>query len=125
MVDVNPIHNDADHKAAVAEIERLWGAAEGTPEGDKLDILITLVDAYEEKRWPIEAVDPVEALTYAIEEMGHTQNELATLLGSRSRASEILSRKRALTVEMIHKISSAWRIPPAVLVRPYETENAA
>jgi HTH-type transcriptional regulator/antitoxin HigA len=125
MVEVNPIHNDADHKAAVAEIERLWGAVEGTPEGDKLDILLTLVDAYEEKRWPIEAADPVEALTYAIEEMGHTQNELANLLGSRSRASEILSRKRALTVEMIHKISSAWHIPPAVLIRPYEIENAA
>jgi HTH-type transcriptional regulator/antitoxin HigA len=125
MVEVNPIHNDADHKAAVAEIERLWGAAEGTPEGDKLDILLTLVDAYEEKRWPIEAADPVEALTYAIEEMGHTQNELANLLGSRSRASEILSRKRALTVEMIHKISSAWHIPAAVLIRPYEIENAA
>jgi HTH-type transcriptional regulator/antitoxin HigA len=57
--------------------------------------------------------------------MGHTQNELANLLGSRSRASEILSRKRALTVEMIHKISSAWHIPPAILIRPYEIENAA
>jgi HTH-type transcriptional regulator/antitoxin HigA len=124
MVEVNPIHNDADHKAAVAEIERLWGAAPGTPEGDKLDILVTLVDAYEEKRWPIEAADPVEALTYAIEEMGHSQSELANLLGSRSRASEVLNRKRGLTVEMIHKISTAWHIPAAVLVRPYETENA-
>lgn len=125
MVDISPINDDAAHRAAVAEIERLWGAPQGTPEGDKLDILLTLVDAYEEKRWPIEAADPVEAITYAIEEMGHTQSELASLLGSRSRASEILSRKRALTVDMIHKISSAWHIPASILVRPYETENAA
>jgi HTH-type transcriptional regulator/antitoxin HigA len=124
MVDIHPIRNDADHRAAVAEVERLWRAPSGTSDGDTLDILITLIDAYEETRWPIEAADPIEALTYAIEEMGHSQSELADLLGSRSRASEILSRKRALTVEMIHKISTAWHIPPAVLVRPYETDNA-
>ena len=84
MVDIHPIRNDADHRAAVAEVERLWRAPSGTPDGDTLDILITLIDAYEEKRWPIEAADPIEALTYAIEEMGHSQSELADLLGSRS-----------------------------------------
>jgi HTH-type transcriptional regulator/antitoxin HigA len=125
MVDVRAIRTDADHAAALAEIERLWGAEPGTPEGDKLDILVTLAEAYEETRWPIEAVDPIEALNYAIQEMGHSQAELASLLGSRSRASEVLNRKRALTVEMIHKISRAWHIPAAVLVRPYDIDHAA
>lgn len=125
MVDVRPIRNDADHAAALAEIEQLWGAEPDTPEGDRLDVLLPLVEAYEENRWPIEARDPVEALIFAIEEMGHSQAELAELLGSRSRASEVLNRKRALTVEMIHKISTAWHIPAAVLVRPYKLESAA
>ena len=83
-------------------------------------MLLALVDAYEEKGWPVdldENFDPIDVLNHAIEEIGHTQAELAALLGSRSRASEILSRRRALTVDMIHKISKAWKIP-ADLARP-------
>ena len=97
---------------------------EGTEKGDRLDVLVTLVGDYEAQRWPIEATDnfdPVDVLHYAIDELGHTQPELAEILGSRSRASEVLARKRALTVEMIHKISEAWKIPADLLVRPYET----
>ena len=127
-MEIRPIRNDGDHRAALAEIEACWGAPEGSETGDKLDVLIALVDAYEEKRWPIkidESFDPVDVLNHAIEELGHTQAELAELLGSRSRASEILSRRRALTVEMIHKISSAWKIPADLLVRPYRVEHAA
>ena len=114
--------------AALAEIEACWGAPEGTEMGDKLDVLLALVDAYEEKRWPLdidESFDPVDVLNHAIEELGHTQAQLAELLGSRSRASEILSRRRALTVEMIHKISGGWKIPADLLVRPYRTDHAA
>ena len=91
-------------------------------------MLLALVDAYEEKRWPIdvdENFDPIDVLNHAIEELGHTQAELAELLGSRSRASEILSRRRALTVEMIHKIGRAWKIPADLLVRPYRIGHAA
>ena len=127
-MEIRPIRTDEDHRAALAEIEACWGAAEGTEEGDRLDVLLALVDAYEEKRWPIdldENFDPIDVLNHAIEELGHTQAELAELLGSRSRASEILSRRRALTVEMIHKISEAWRIPADLLVRPYKIERAA
>jgi len=124
-MDIRPIRNDDDHTAALQEIERLWGAAPGTPEGDRLDVLVTLVDAYENERWPIEAGDPVDALTYAIEEMGRSQVELAKVLGSRSRASEVLKRKRALTVEMIRAVNEAWGIPTEVLVRPYRTSEAA
>jgi HTH-type transcriptional regulator/antitoxin HigA len=127
-MEIRPIRNDDDHRAALAEIEACWGAPEGTEMGDKLDVLLALVDAYEEKRWPLdidESFDPVDVLNHAIEELGHTQAELAELLGSRPRASEILSRRRALTVEMIHKISSAWKIPADLLVRPYRIDHAA
>ena len=118
-MDIRPIHSDDDHAAALAEIERLWGAPVGSADGDKLDVLATLVEVYEEKRWPIGGADPVEVLQYAISDLGHSQAELAELLGSRPRASEILSRDRALTVEMIRKISTKWRIPADVLVQPY------
>jgi HTH-type transcriptional regulator / antitoxin HigA len=127
-MDLRPIRTDDEHRAALAEIEALWGVPEGTEEGDKLDLLLALVEIYEAKRWPIaidEPLDPVDALRYAIEELGHSQAELAELLGSRSRASEILSRRRALTVEMIHKINEAWKIPADLLVRPYSLERAA
>src|SRR5712691_12044895 len=105
-MDILPIRTDQDHSAALAAIEACWGAAEGTEEGDKLDVLLALVEIYETKRWPIEideTFDPIDVLRYAIDELGHTQAELAELLGSRPRASEVLSRRRALTVEMIHK----------------------
>jgi HTH-type transcriptional regulator/antitoxin HigA len=127
-MEVSPIRTDQDHRAVLAEIDACWGAPEGTERGDRLDVLLALVDAYEEKRWPIntdEDFDPVDVLNHAIEELGHTQAELAVLLGSRSRASEILLRRRALTVEMIHKLSTAWKIPADLLVRPYKIERAA
>ena len=118
-MEIHPIRNDDDHAAAIREIEKLWGAAAGTEAGDKIDILATLVEKYEEGRWPnSDASDPIDLLNYAIEELGHSQAELADLLGSRSRASELLNRRRPLTVEMIHRISEAWKIPADLLVRP-------
>jgi HTH-type transcriptional regulator/antitoxin HigA len=118
-MEIHPIRNDEDHTAALREIERLWGAAAGTEAGDKLDILATLVEKYEDRRWPnVDSSDPIDLLNYAIEELGHSQAELAELLGSRSRASELLNRRRPLTVEMIHKISESWKIPADLLVRP-------
>src|SRR3984893_15853219 len=127
-MQIRPIRNEEDHRAALAEIDACWGAAEGTGEGDKLEMLVALVESYEARRWPIESdvkFDPIDVLNYAIDELGHTQSELAELLDSRSRASEILSRRRALTVEMIHKVGEAWKIPAGLLVRPYKTERAA
>jgi HTH-type transcriptional regulator / antitoxin HigA len=118
-MEIHPIRNDEDHAAALREIEKLWGAAPGTEAGDKLDILATLVEKYEDGRWPnIDVSDPIDLLNYAIEALGHSQAELADLLGSRSRASELLNRRRPLTVEMIHKISEAWKIPADLLVKP-------
>ena len=127
-MEIRPIRTDGDHRVALAEIDAHRGATEGTDEGDRLDVLLALVEIYEARRWPIEAdesFDPVDVLKYAIDELGHSQAELGELLESRSRASEILSRRRALTVDMIHKISEAWKIPADLLVRPYKLERAA
>jgi HTH-type transcriptional regulator/antitoxin HigA len=127
-MEIHPIKSDQDHRATLADIDACWGAVDGTEEGDRLDVLLALVEIYEAKRWPVEiddGFDPVGVLNYVIEEFGHTQAELAELLGSRSRASEVLSRRRALTVDMIHKISEGWKIPADLLVRPYKIERAA
>jgi HTH-type transcriptional regulator/antitoxin HigA len=125
-MEIRPIRTQADCDAAVAEIERLWDAEPGTDDGDKLDILATLVEKYENERWPIDTsrVDPIDMLNYLISEGGHTQAKLSELLGSRSRASEILNRRRALTVEMIHNISTEWRVPAGLLIKPYRLKAA-
>lgn len=125
---IRPIRSDADHRATLVEIERLWGAPAGTAESDKLEVLITLVEAYEEQRWPLHSrrrFDPVDVLRYAIEELGHSQAELAKIIGSRARASEILARRRPLTLPMIQKIIASWKIPADLLVRPYRTAAAS
>ena len=116
-MEIKPIRTDEDHRLALADITRLWGSAPGTDDGDKLDILLALVETYEEKRWPIDepAWDPVDAIQYAI----------AEVLASRSRATEILKRQRALTVEMIHAISESWKIPAGLLIKPYKLRNHA
>jgi len=123
-MELKPIVTDDDHREALAEIDRLWNAEPGTPEDNKLDALATLVVAYEEKRWPIEDLDPVETIEAHMEWNGHTQSDLAKLLGSRSRASEILSRKRPLTLEMIQKLHSDWKLPADLLVKPYKLTAA-
>ena len=125
-MDIRPIRNDADHEAALREIDRLWGAPDDSPDTDRLDVLATLVEAYEKDRWPIETKkDPVELLRHLVDEAGHTQQELADIIGSRPRASEILARKRALTIDMIDKISKAWSIPVALLAVPYSVVKPA
>ena len=113
---IKPIRTDADHEDAVRRMEQLWDCAPESEAAAELDALATLVDAYEARRFALPHASPAEVLRYAVTEMDHTQAELATLLGSRSRASEILSGKRELTVEMIRKISAAWRIPASLLV---------
>jgi len=117
-MDIRPIKTDADHGAALKEIEALWGADEGTQEGDRLDVLATLVEAYEERRWPIEELDPIEAIEAAMAHEGHSRGDLARVIGQ-SRATEILQRKRPLTLPMIRKIAAAWRVPERVLVKEY------
>lgn len=115
---IRPIRTHADHEAAMRRIEELWGAAEGTEPGDELDVLVTLVEAYEHARWPSAPLDPVDAIEAAMAMNGHSRADLSALLGQ-SRATEILGRKRALTLPMIRKIARAWRVPEKVLVQDY------
>lgn len=108
---IKPIRNDADHEAALARIEALWGYEPGTPEEDEFDVLTVLVSAYEDKRWPILPPDPVEAIKFHMEQNGLRQKDFAKVLGSESRASEILNRQRSLSMENVRAIYRAWRIP--------------
>ncbi len=121
-MDIQPIKTEADYEAALAEIDSLWGAAYGSPEGDKLDILATLVEAYEEKHYPIEAPDPIEAILHQLESRGLTRRDLEQYLGSRGRVSEILNRKRPLSLEMIRNLQTGLDISAEVLVQPYELQ---
>ncbi len=115
-MDIRPIRTEADHAAAVRRMEALWEAAPGTPEDDELDVLATLVDAYERQRWPIEACSPVDAIRFSMEQNDRSQRDLAELLGSRSRASEILSGRRGLTLEQIKLLHVRWHIPLEALL---------
>jgi HTH-type transcriptional regulator/antitoxin HigA len=125
-MEIRPIKNDEDHAAALAEIAKLWDAVEGSEDDDKLDLLATLVSRYEATRWPtVDNMDPIDLLHFAIDELGHTQAELAELLESRSRASEVLNRKRALSIEMIRKINEAWKLPLELLIKPYALQPLA
>jgi HTH-type transcriptional regulator/antitoxin HigA len=117
-MQIRPIRSDADHEAFLREIETLWGAEEGTVAGDRLDVLVTLVESYEARRWPIAPLDPVQAIEAAMAMNGHTRADLAALVGQ-SRATEILARKRPLTLAMIRKIAAAWAVPERVLVQEY------
>jgi HTH-type transcriptional regulator/antitoxin HigA len=126
-MDVRPIRDEEGLRWALAEIASYFDRepTPGTVEADRFEILSVLIRDYESRAWPIENADPIEILQFAIEDMGRSQTELARILGSRSRAAEILGRKRALTIPMIHKISEEWHIPRELLARPYKLEATA
>jgi HTH-type transcriptional regulator/antitoxin HigA len=120
-MEVRPIRTRDDHSAALRRIDALWGVEDGTPEGDELDILVTLVERYETKHAAAPHASPLEVLKFMMEQNDRTQKDLADLLGSRSRASEILNGKRELTLDQIRLLSARWRIPAAALVGELET----
>lgn len=118
-MEIRPIRNDEDHRRALAEIEALWDAPEGSPDADRLEVLAVLVEDYESRNFSIDAgLSPAEVLRFAITDMGHSQTELAVILESRSRASEVLSGKRGLNVDAIYRIAKAWKIPAEMLLEP-------
>jgi HTH-type transcriptional regulator/antitoxin HigA len=117
-MQLKPIKTEADHEAALQEIERLWGAAEGTANGDRLEILITLTDAYEEAHFPMDLPDPIEAIKFRLEQQGTDKKALIGILGNRSRVYEVLRRDRALSLTMIQKLNQKLKIPAEVLIRP-------
>lgn len=122
--DVKPIRTDADHAAALAEIEHLWGAESGTPAGDRLDVLATLIDAYESARFPMDPPDPIDAILFRLEQQGLSRKDLEPMIGSRARVAEVLNRKRSLSIEMIRRLHAGLGISAAVLIRPTREEAA-
>jgi HTH-type transcriptional regulator/antitoxin HigA len=117
-MQLKPIKTDADHEAALKEIERLWGAAEGTANGDRLEILITLSEAYEESHFPMDMPDPIEAIKFRLEQQGVDKKALIGIIGNRSRVYEVLRRDRALSLTMIQKLNQQLKIPAEILIRP-------
>lgn len=117
---IKPIRSEADYDAVLAEIDRLMGVTPGTPESDRLEVLVTLVERYEAERWSIDAPDPISAIHHVMEARGLRQRDLAALIGSQSHASEILRRRRPLSLAMIRVLAAEWSLPADVLVREYE-----
>ncbi len=120
---LKPIKTRADYEAALREIERLWGADEGTAEGDRLDVLATLVEAYEELHFPIDMPDPIEAIKFRLEQQGEDKKALIGIIGNRTRVYEILHRDRPLSLTMIRQLNKHFRIPAEVLIRPMRTRK--
>ena len=124
-MDTKPVRNDEDYEAALAEIERIFDAQPGTEEADRLDILLTLVEAYEAKHYSIPLPDPIEAIYYHMERLGLSRKDLETLIGSRARVSEILNKKRPLTLRMIRNLHSGLGISTEILFQEYPVEGNA
>lgn len=116
-MEIKPIRTEADYEAALAEVERLWGSEPGTPDGDRFEVLFTLVEAYEEKQYPILPPDPVEAIKYYMDSRGLDRRDLEQYIGPSGRVSEVLSRKRPLTLAMIRKLNAGLGIPAEVLIQ--------
>ena len=124
-MEIHPIKTDADYRRALGEVERLWHADPGTPDGDYVDVLATLIEAYEARHHPIPPPDPIAAIEFMIEQNGLTRRDLEPAIGSRGRVSEVLNRKRPLTLPMVRSLSALLQIPTDILVQPYETKSAA
>lgn len=124
-MDIRPIKTENDYSVALKEAEQLFNVAPESPEGDRLEVLVTLIEAYEEKHYPISLPDPVEAILYHIESRGLSRRDLVPFIGSRARVSEVLNRKRPLTIGMIRKLHTGLGIPAEVLIQPYSLEASA
>ena len=122
--DVKPIRNEADYDAAMADVAALWGAPNGTPEGDRLDVLATLIDAYEAKHHAMDAPDPIEAILFRMEQQGLTRKDLEDIIGTRTRIAEVLNRKRSLSIAMIRRLHDRLGIAAEVLIRPSRKDAA-
>ena len=122
--EVKPIRTEADYEAALAEIERLWGAKAGTPDGDRLDVVATLIDAWEAEHHPMDPPDPLEAIRFRMEQQGLTRRDLEHIIGSRTRIAEVLNGKRGLSIAMIRRLHEELGISAEVLIRP-SRKNAA
>jgi HTH-type transcriptional regulator/antitoxin HigA len=116
--DVKPIRSRRDYEAALKGVERLWGSKAGTRDGDRLDVLATLIDAYEAVHYPMDPPDPIEAIKFRMEQQGLTRRDLEALIGTRTRIAEVLNRKRGLSISMIRRLHERLGISAEVLIRP-------
>ena len=115
-MDIKPVRTSKDHRAALAEVERLWEARPGTPDHDRLEVLVTLIEAYEAKHHPIPPPDPIDAIRFRMDQMDLDRKALEELVGSRARVSEVLSGRRGLSLGMIRRLHSRLGIPAEILI---------
>lgn len=117
-MEIKPIRSESDHHEALLEIERLWGSPPGTAEGDRLDILLALVETWENRHHPIDLPDPIDAIRFRLEQQGLDTKALVGVIGSRSRVFEVMNRQRNLTLPMIRALHERFGIPADVLIMP-------
>lgn len=118
-MEIKPIKTEKDYNQALERLEIIFDAKKGSPEGDELEVLGILIDRYENDHFPIGLPDPIEAIKYRMEQMGYNQTDLANIVGLKSRASEILNKKRKLSLEMIRQLHDRLNIPTDVLIQTY------
>ena len=123
--ELKPIRSEADYESALAEVERLWGAGSGTADGDRLDVLATLIEVYEVQHYPMDPPDPITAIEFRMEQEGLSRKDLEPIFGTRSRTSEVLNRRRSLSIEMIRKLHDQLGISADILIRPTGGGKAA
>ncbi|MFZ0426462.1 MAG: helix-turn-helix domain-containing protein [Xanthobacteraceae bacterium] len=123
--ELKPIRTKADYERAISEVEHLWGSKLGTREGDRLDVLATLIDAYEAEHYPMDPPDPVEAIKFRMEQQGLSRKDLEPLIGTRTRVAEVLNRKRSLSISMIRRLHKHLGISAEVLIQPSQKRRAA
>lgn len=123
-MELKPIRTRKEHKAALAEVERLWNAPDKSPEADRLAVLAMLIEDYERQHYPITDTDPIEFLNYVMESRGLTRKDLEPFIGPRGRVSDILNRNRSLTLEMIRRLADGLKLPVDVLIQPYSLRQA-
>ena len=123
--ELKPIRTKADYERALSDVGRLWGAKSGTRDGDRLDILATLIDAYETEHFPMDPPDPVEAIKFRMEQQGLSRKDLEPFIGTRTRVAEVLNRRRSLSIGMIRRLHKHLGISADVLIRPSQKSKAA
>ena len=116
--EMKPIRTEADYEAALVEVAALWGAVNNTPNGDRLDVLATLIDVYEAKHHAMDPPDPVEAIKFRMEQQGMTRKDLEDIIGTRTRIAEVLNRKRSLSIGMIRRLHDQLGISAEILIQP-------